>query len=248
MSLEGLKADDFPKLTRNHLTTIFEEQPDSPEGANPNCPVCKGAGFVHPYRGGRILYYEIIPCSARGCMLDYVRGYQPTEVQRQTFESFIVVPGAEKAFKAAQALALGSANFAWLLIYGQPGNGKTHLCNAIVKEVRARNLDVRMILAADLFSMLREAIETKKADILLRQFKEIFFLAIDDYGVEYGSEWEAAKFDELMTSRYATARPTVLVTNKDLGELPDRIKSRFQDKVMARAVHNSAPDYRSKRK
>ena len=228
--------------------TIFENQSDSPEGANPDCQVCKGAGFIHPRKGNAVIYYEVIPCSATGCMLDYVRGRQPTDVQRQTFEDFIVLPGTEKAYKAAQALALGSASFVWLLMYGPPGNGKTHLCNAIVKEVRARNLDVRMVLAADLFSMLREAIETKKADGLLRQFKDIFFLVIDDYGVEYGSEWEIAKFDELMTSRYATAKPTVLVTNKDLGELPDRIKSRFTDKVMAKAVHNSAGDYRSKRK
>jgi len=228
--------------------TIFGNQSDSPEGANPDCGVCQGAGFIHPRKGEFINYTEIIPCPAPGCMLDYVRGRQPSDVQRQTFEDFIVVPGTEKAYKAAQALALGSSNFVWLLIYGQPGNGKTHLCNAIVKEVRARNLDVRMILAADLFSILREAIETKKADSLLRQFKDIFFLVIDDYGVEYGSDWESAKFDELMTSRYATAKPTVLVTNKDLAELPDRIKSRFTDKVMAKAVHNSAGDYRSKRK
>lgn len=176
-----------------------------------------------------------------------MRGKQPSEVQRQTFENFQPMPGTEKAFKAAQSLALGSANFIWLLIYGEPGNGKTHLCNAIVKEVRARGLDVRMVLAANLFSLLREAIESKKADVLLRQFKDIFFLAIDDYGVEYGSDWEMAKFDELMTSRYATGKPTVLITNKKLADLPERVRSRFQDKVMSRAIYNSAGDYRQTR-
>jgi len=145
-------------------------------------------------------------------------------------------------------LALGSASFIWLLIYGQTGNGKTHLCNAIVREVRDRGLDVRMILAADLFSLLREAMSNHQTDTLLRKFKDIFFLAIDDYGVEYGSDWELAKFDELMTSRFATAKPTVLITNKELTELPGRIQSRFKDKVMARAVHNSASDFRSVRK
>ena len=145
-------------------------------------------------------------------------------------------------------MALGSASFIWLLIYGQTGNGKTHLCNAIVREVRDRGLDVRMILAADLFSLLREAMSNHQTDTLLRKFKDIFFLAIDDYGVEYGSDWELAKFDELMTSRFATAKPTVLITNKELTELPGRIQSRFKDKVMARAVHNSASDFRSVRK
>jgi len=47
-----------------------------------------------------------------------------------------------------------------------------------------------------------------------------------------------------MTSRFATAKPTVLITNKDLADLPDRVRSRFGDKAMARAIHNSAGDYR----
>jgi len=250
--MQKLQADDFPKPTQRHQTTTFEyDTYDTWDGLpyrpNENCTVCKGAGFLHPVEVDRIIYTSIIPCRAPGCLLDSVRGKQPTETQRQTFETFKVVPGTEKAFKAAQALGLGSANFIWLLLYGPPGNGKTHLCNAIVKEVRARGIEVRMTLAADLFSLLREAIEGKRADTLLRQFKSIFFLAIDDYGVEYGSDWEMAKFDELMTSRYATGKPTVLITNKDITELPERIQSRFTDKVMAKAVQNTAGDYRVKR-
>lgn len=229
--------------------TISKVNPeDAIEGANPYCEVCKGAGFVHPYRGGHVIYTEILPCYAPGCLLGTERAKQPAEVQRQTFENFAPVPGTEKALKAAKALAYGEAKFIWLLIHGDPGNGKTHLCNAIVKEVRNRGLDVRMILAADLFSQLREAMEQHHTDTLLREYKDIFFLAIDDYGVEYGSEWEAAKFDELMTSRYATSKPTVLITNKDLADLPPRVRSRFEDKVMARAVQNSAGDYRKTRR
>jgi len=203
---------------------------------------------VHPRDGDRIIYSVIKPCVASGCLLDSLRGQMPTEIQRQTFETFQQVPGTERALKAAKALASGEAKFIWLLIYGGTGNGKTHLCNAIVREVRDRGLDVKMILAAELFSLLREAIKENKTDEMLRKFKDIFFLAIDDYGVEYGSDWESAKFDELMTSRFMTAKPTVLITNKDISELPSRISSRFGDTKIAKAVLNSAPDYRSKRK
>jgi len=239
-------AADFPKPTRQpQTTTIYDDDWDGlPYKPNPRCSICRGAGFVYPREGDRIAYHRAIPCAGPGCLLDSIRGKQPN-LQRQTFETFQPVRGAEKALKAAQALAYGTAQFVWLLIYGQPGNGKTHLCNAIATETRARGCEVKLVLAADLFAMLREAIQTHQADNLLRRFKDVFFLAIDDYGVEYGSEWEMAKFDELMTSRYATAKPTVLVTNKELTELPERIQSRFTDKMMARAVHNSAADFRS---
>lgn len=247
--MEKIKAGDFPKPIRRQQTiqTFEDDWYGIPYRPNSNCRVCKGAGFVHPQDGDRIIWFKIIPCSAPGCLLDSIRGKMPSELIRQTFETFLPIPGTEKALKAAKALASGEAKFIWLLIYGQTGNGKTHLCNAIVREVRDRGLDVRMILAADLFSLLREAMEKHQTDTLLRKFKDIFFLAIDDYGVEYGSDWESAKFDELMTSRFAIAKPTVLITNKELTELPDRVKSRFMDKVMARAIHNSSPDFRNKK-
>lgn len=212
---------------------------------NPDCSICKGAGFLHPLGvDEKPIYSKIVPCSAPGCLLDSVRGIKPAEIQRQTFETFQVVSGTEKALKYAKELASGEAKFIWLLLYGEPGNGKTHLGNAIVKAVRERGLDIRMILAADLFSQLRQAIKDKQADELLHKFKVVSFLVIDDYGVEYGSEWEQSKFDELMTSRFANVKPTVLITNRKLADLPERIRSRFQDKVMSRAVHNSAGDYR----
>lgn len=236
-----------PKITlQPESTTTY--RPDDwrglPYSSNPYCSICKGAGYIHPIHGGKPQFDKVIPCPGPGCLLESIRGQQPNETARQTFENFRPVPGTEKALKAARALAQGEAKFIWLLIYGQPGNGKTHLCNAIVKELRERNVDVKMILAADLFSLLREAIKDNRTDVLVRKFKDIYFLAIDDYGVEYGSDWESAKFDELMTSRYATGKPTVLVTNKELTELPERIQSRFMDKAIARAIHNSAGDYR----
>ena len=248
-TMAKLKAEDFPKSTHQHQNMMISEDEwhGIPYRPNPDCPVCKGTGFVHLRDGDRIIYTQAIPCTVPGCLQDSVRGKQPSEVQRQIFETFLAVPGTEKALKAAKALAYGEAKFIWLLIYGPTGNGKTHLCNAIIKEVRDRGLDVRMVLAADLFSQLREAIRDNRTDELLRKFKDIFFLAIDDYGVEYGSDWESAKFDELMTSRFATGKPTVLITNKELSELPERIQSRFTDKVMARAIHNSAADYRSRK-
>ena len=176
-----------------------------------------------------------------------MHGKVVAEVARQTFETFKAVDGAKKALEAAKALAFGKSEFIWLLIYGQPGNGKTHLCRSIVKVMRDRGFDVRMVLAADLFSQLRQAIEHKSTDRTLQHYKDICFLAIDDYGVEYCTDWEQAKFDELMTARFAKSLPTVLITNKDISQLPDRIKSRFEDTVMSRAIGNTAPDYRKRR-
>ena len=136
-----------------------------------DCPACHGAGFLHPMDGPNVLYWKIIPCYAPGCLLDSIRGGQPTSAA-QTFDNFVSVAGAEKAFKAAKALASGEASFIWLLIYGQPGNGKTHLCNAVLRAVHDRGLKAQMVLAGDLFSTLREAMRDHTTDTALRRYKD----------------------------------------------------------------------------
>ena len=118
--------------------------------------MCKGAGYLHPVIDGVVQYRQIFPCKAEGCLQSQIRGERSQIVQRQTFESFDdTIKGSHKAWKAAAALAYGEASFVWLLMYGRPGNGKTHLCNAMVTVLHDRGAEVRMVLAADLFSALR---------------------------------------------------------------------------------------------
>lgn len=193
---------------------------------------------------GDVITAKAVPCPAQGCLRDSVREGTASPADGPSFANFQATKGAEKALRCSRAIASGEATFVWLLLYGVPGNGKTHLSWAIAREVKARHLQVRMILAADLFSCLREAMGENQTDQMLRRLKEIFFLIIDDYGVEYGSEWEQAKFDELMSARFANARPTVITTNKDFADLPERLQSRFTDKAMCEVAHNDAPDFR----
>lgn len=187
-------------------------------------------------------------CQAPGCLRDSIIASMPRETVGHTFENFVPVPGTEKALKHARALASGEAEFFWLLIYGNTGCGKTHLGNAITTETRRRGLESQVLLAGDFFSLLKEGMKDHSTDQILRRFKEVAVLVIDDYGVEYGSEWEMAKFDELMTHRFAMSRITVLLTNKDIEDLPERIRSRFQDRMLSRICHNKAPDYRKSKK
>jgi len=256
MALEKLDVESYPRNIRQRqtMTTDLEQFTEAdewerlPYRPRIDCPVCKGFGFLHRVVNGKPLWGEkLIPCAEPGCLSESIKASNG-QVFPQTFENFVTVPGTEKALKLAKELAYGHSQFIWLVMFGPCGNGKTHLCNAIVRTVRDRNLDVRMILAADLFSALREAMTDNKTDEALRRYKDIFFLVIDDYGTEYGSEWEQAKFDELMTSRFATGKPTVVATNKDISELSARLKSRFEDKVLSRICHNSAPDYRRTKK
>jgi len=166
----------------------------------------------------------------------------------QTFDNFDAkVPGVAKTYKMAYDIAEGMGDYIWLIIYGGTGNGKTHLLNAIANRVIERGFEARYVLMAELLSDLRMAIKTNETDDKLSELKRVPYLLIDEVGLEYGSDWERQKVDELLTARWANGRFTIAATNLDIEQLPDRIKSRFKDKHLSRYVKNEAADYRLNR-
>ena len=220
--------------------------------ANPDCPDCGGIGWIHPLDElGNVVYSLREPCKAKGCLADSYKAYKqhPDQmqshgvVQMQTFDNFLLRPGSRDAYKAAQALADGTAKYIWLLIYGGTGNGKTHLCYAITKMLIERGMNsAEMVASAELFSKLRKGVETKED--VLQFYKDVPALIIDDWGVGYGTNFEEARFDELMAYRYEHFMVTVLTTNKELKDLPERVRSRFEDKLRSLIVLNKSGDYR----
>jgi len=218
------------------------------------CPLCHDAGFVYARdANGNTDYSRVVPCPGPGCTQARVdRSHSLSAVARtrgvyapeQTFKTFERRRGSDKACQYARELAEGRAPFIWLLIFGGPGNGKSHLCNAMAQTALQRHVDVRLVPLAEMFTTLRSAMDGGNVETVMQQYKHTWFLILDDYGVQYGSDWEGARFDELMTYRYANYLPTAMTTNMDVANLPDRIRSRFQDIELSRVVHNSALDYR----
>ena len=220
-----------------------------------SCPVCCGSGFVHPLdSNGAVMREKIIPCVAPGCLADSISEFRSSRsfyitkgirAAEQTFQNFQHRQGTETSLKFAQQFAQGNEQWIFLLIYGGVGNGKTHLCNAIAKAVLGRGLDVSVATTSQLLSKLRIAMQNHTTDDLLDKLKHILVLIVDDWGVEYGSDWEKATLEDLLTSRYATGMPTVVTTNLDMNDLPVRVRSRFEDKRYSRIAHNAAPDFRA---
>lgn len=241
-----------PTHRKENMTKFYDP---GPVVAKPECSVCNGSGVVHPRAlDGSPNYSRTIACVAPGCMADSASVYKNGEniaksglhTKSQTFENFKLVKGTEKAFKFASELAAGAAKFVWLLIYGGVGNGKTHLCNAIAKVSLERGIEVLVMNSADMFSQIKAAMNDNASEAVIKRFKEVSLLIIDDWGVEYGTDWQLSIFDEILDARYWTARATVVTTNKDITELPKRIESRFSDKRISRTAFNAAGDYRKR--
>ncbi|GAF82668.1 unnamed protein product, partial [marine sediment metagenome] len=186
------KLDKAVEQYRQGMATRSTKTSDRPEPgteeAHPyqpkaDCGACQGAGFVHPMVGQKVNYSRVNPCRAPGCLVDstatyrsgggYVQGPAVTRPD-QIFGTFKQVAGTEGAFKHAKAFADDrTEGWFYLVIYGPPGNGKTHLCNAAKKHLIERGAHPQMITAADLLSQLKVAMNTKTMETVFEDFKSV---------------------------------------------------------------------------
>ncbi len=167
-----------------------------------------------------------------------------------SFENFEQVPGAELAFKAFHDLAEGSGR-PLLLCYGGPGNGKTHLLEALVIRLYQRGLFTRYFTWNGVVRELKRHL-AKDADpsfdILLDRFCRAQRLVIDDLGAGVtDSEWELAQLETIVDWRYRYRLLTAMASNLDIKQLPNRIFSRFCDPAVSLLVLSTAGDYRVSR-
>ncbi len=225
-----------------------------------DCPACHGAGFVLPINEwGCPIYDRVVPCTAIGCYHEdhqrFLRGeaYGASCGIRpaiQTFDNFErdLRGGNRDAYDFAKEFAAGTGQFIWLLIYGRPGNGKSHLCNAVARRLQERSVRFQYVKAADIHAEVRRAIQANDGkDAVLDRYKNVPVLIIDDYGVEHGTDAQDGNMEDILVTRYERLLPVMMTTNLTWSELPGRIASRFDDRGLARRVQNAAPDYRSQK-
>jgi len=220
----------------------------SPEGANdtPECPICKGARIVHPrLPDGRPDYSRTVPCT---CIVkDKVVERQSRLIKysnlgslaRFTFENLMPEGRSSnkrsqeqfaQAFRAAQAFAVDPKG--WLIFGGHSGSGKTHLAAAIVNERIKNGLPAFYITAPDLLGRIRASFNPDRDmpyDEFFESVKAAPLLVLDDLGVQSSTPWAKEKLDQLLTSRFNSGLPTVVVIAVPLESLDDRLRTRLTD-------------------
>lgn len=123
-----------------------------------------------------------------------------------------------------------------LLFSGSIGTGKTHLASAIANALIGRGEPVIFSTMVDMLQALKDTIEKGGEDRLLRLFKTIDLLIIDDLGKERPTEWTASKIYQIINSRYEAMLPIIVTTNYSMDELVERMTPKGGDKLTAAAT------------
>ena len=239
-------------MSRASMDTWSNAEEDIPETpADPDCPACHGAGFVHPLSpSGKADFSRVVPCRCMRQKLDNehqarLRQYSSQgTLSRFNFDNLDPngrnpdAAGQHKfqlACQTAQAFAREPAG--WLVFSGPSGSGKTHLAAAITNYRLKEGHPTFFISAPDLLDHLRSAFgpNTEMAyDELFNRVSNTPLLVLDDLKAQSGTPWAREKLEQLLNHRYNHQLPTVIVTISPIEDMEERIQARLNDTGLSR--------------
>jgi DNA replication protein DnaC len=217
----------------------------SEEGAGEICPICKGAGFVHPaLDSGQADFSRVVPCRCskgelRKKKTEYLEKYSNLgSLSQLTFDNLSpkgrITRHSERSeesqehfaqiYQAAKAFADNPQG--WLVFLGPSGSGKTHLACAIANHRLSLGEPVFYIGTADLLDHLRSAFSPTSDttyDELFEQVKNVPLLVLDDLTPGSATTWSKEKLEQLLQHRFNTRLATVITTDIPLERMDERL-------------------------
>ena len=237
--------------SREDMDTLSKGDIPSEEDGGEICPVCKGAGFVHPaLDSGQVDFSRVVPCQCskgelRKKKTEYLEKYSNLGYLSQlTFDN--LSPKGKPArhserseesqehfaqvYQAAKAFADNPQG--WLAFSGPSGSGKTHLACAIANHRLGLGEPVFYIGAADLLDHLRSAFSPTSDttyDELFERVKNVPLLVLDDLTLGSATAWAKEKLDQLLHHRFNARLATVIITDMPLERMDERLRGHLAD-------------------
>jgi len=138
-----------------------------------------------------------------------------------TLDTFNIKKSAngKEAYDSVSSWAFNDVHKKWLLLMGDYGLGKTHLCKAVTYGLLHNQVPCRYVNANEFIETCKEKMDTGEYDSYVKSIKESSRLILDDIGQEYSTDWTQQVFYNLIDYRYSNYLPTMITTNKTRPEL-----------------------------
>lgn len=170
-----------------------------------------------------------------------------------TFENFRISRDNEMAASIMKALSIGESKQQFILLWGTTGCGKTHLIEAAIINWAKHGVRAYYMTFSEIARKLKNALR-QGGDFYEAQFnayRDAKRLVVDDFGSgTTESRFEISDLEDIIDMRYRKRYypdcdlVTILATNKDIKELPDRVVSRFYDPEFGVVLYLGDKDYR----
>ncbi|MFC1897628.1 ATP-binding protein [Chloroflexota bacterium] len=211
-----------------------------------SCPICKGAGFIHPLLpSGKPDFSRVVACHCtqqeldKGRQTHLLRYSNLGALARFTFDNLLPQGRSGNSTSQEQfhriyeiAKAFAAETSGWIILAGPSGCGKTHLAAAIANERISQGRPAFFISTPDLLDRLRSTFNTDSEipyDEFFDQVRNTPLLVLDDLGAQTSTPWAKEKLDQLLNHRFNSELPTVIVAIIPIEQLEDRIRTRLTD-------------------
>lgn len=179
-----------------------------------------------------------------------------------TFDTFQRRDGTDKVERLAQEYAsyFPQKGGESMTIWGDPGNGKSHLAAAVCHVLKARGYIPIFQSVPELLERVRSTFRSQKESEkeIMDALRDCDLLVLDDIGAEKISDWVLEILFRIIDGRYRQKKPTLITTNFSPQELLNRFMpmhpsveheiaaKRLHDRIieMNIIVENSATSYR----
>ena len=152
------------------------------------------------------------------------------------------VPQMEQARKYVQHWSETRENNLGLLLWGQPGNGKTFaaacIANALIESSDPFPPTVKMTTFGTILNRLL-SLSVADKEYYLSHFLNAALLILDDFGMERQTDYAREQVFNIIDGRYLTKRPLIITTNLSLQEMKtttELAQKRIYDRVLEMCV------------
>ena len=162
------------------------------------------------------------------------------------FETFTPRPGSEKALQLARDYAERFELYGGesLLVWGAPGNGKSHLAAAVCHKLKERGKIPVFQTMTELLERIRSTFRQQSKESereIMAALQDCDLLVLDDLGAEKVSDWTLDVLFRIIDGRYRAKKPTLFTTNFSPTELLHRFqpdKASVEHEIAARRIHD----------
>lgn len=118
-----------------------------------------------------------------------------------------------------------------LVFLGPCGTGKTHLACGIAHEAIKRGHTALFVSVSTLIRKVRASWGTKTEEEVLKVFTDCDLMVLDEVGIQAGTENERNILFDVLNTRYADMRPTIVISNLKLVEITNYLGTRIIDRL-----------------
>jgi DNA replication protein DnaC len=232
---------------------MLKEQNWFPAGETMKCSKCRDKEAFNAYQSRSL--DELRDEVGKRLVKDYF--LLPESLMNAGFKNFektnnITSKAKENAMNYTKSFL--ADEFYNLLIMGNPGTGKSHLCAAIGRTLIEKGYSVGFLTSGKLLGMIKKTYgkgAPKSEDDVLKDIKKLDLFILDDIGSEAiggNDDWRKGMIFEIVECR--SGKPTIYTSNVaeiDLGNaVGNRVYSRLYDNTKFIDMFIEDYDYRKK--